>query len=448
MKIPAHISRLTGAGVLFCLLLTGCFSGLPAAGPTALPLENPAAPEETTTAPDGGPLVLVHYMPWYRGPSSKAQENHVSSYGGHWTGWGTINPAQTSGGKAPIYSHQYPLTGPYHGGNPALLEYQAALMKLSGIDGVIFDWYGSYAANDFGEIHEYTQAMAVVLKRAGLKFLVCYEDNTLNMMGKSGGEAAAIGKEVFYWAQKNWFADSSYVHYEGRPVVMCFGPQHFKTKEAWDAVFIGADPKPWFVDLDNKYPWADASFNWPPMWASAGGVLSVSRLEQYLDDFYGGRQRDKPYRVATVFSAFDDCYEDTGGTSYGTLEYNSGTVFDITFKKAMPFNPHIVQAATWNDYGEGTIIEPTIERGYSELEYLQDREKEWNEDFPYNKTDLRYPLEFYKLLYADTASAGQRTAICAAINALFAGSAEDFRAEAVKTGVTVEVNDLKPLLRD
>ena len=401
-------------------------------------------PDETTISPNGGPLVLVHYMPWYRGPSLKSQEKTLSYYGGHWTGWGRFNPATDRDGRADIFANQYPLTGPYHSGNTALLEYQASLMKITGIDGVIFDWYGSYESNDFTENHSYTTAMAAVLEKAGLKFLVCYEDNTLNMMGMSGENALAVGKVSFDWAQANWFRKYPYVRYEDRPVVLCFGPQHFNTKNQWNTVFSGVEPLPWFVDLDNRYSWSDSSFNWPPMHASVAGILTQSRLTQYLDQFYNGVQKNKPYRVAGVFSAFDDAYAE----SYGYLAYENGAVFDLTWKKAIPFIPHIIQIVTWNDYGEGTIIEPTIERGYNELEYIQDRVREWNTAFPYTKEDLRWPLEFYRLRFTQTAGASQETAIKDATSALFSGKASVFRTEAAKTGAAVNINDLKPMLRN
>jgi hypothetical protein len=425
------------------VIITGCFSALAVE-------ETPGQPQETTVADGGGPLVLVHYMPWYDGPSTKAQEGDLDVYGGHWTGWGKIkcNEAATDR-KAKIYAHQYPLTGPYDGDTEILLQYQTALMKIAGVDGVIFDWYGSNAVNDFGVIHENTKAMVKVLKEARLKFLLCYEDNTLNMTGyeKNDPKAAAVGKGVFDWAQKNWFTDTAYVHYNGRPVVICFGPQYFGAKAQWDEVFSGVDPAPYFGDLDNRYSWADFSYNWPPMGRSVNGVLSQDALENYLDTFYRGVQDRKPYRMGTVFSAFDDCYEDVGGASYGTLDYAEGAIFALTFEKAVSWSPQIIQVATWNDYGEGTIIEPTIERGYAELEYLQDRQREWESAFPFTKEDLRYPLEFYKLLYTGAADSSQRAAIAAAYAAIFAGAAETFRAEAAKTGVVVDVNDLKPLLR-
>ncbi|MDR0412150.1 MAG: hypothetical protein LBH75_09315 [Treponema sp.] len=429
-----------------CLILfTNCFSALSPEEPGA-----PAQSQETTTADGGGPLVLVHYMPWYDGPSTKAQENELRVYGGHWTGWGEIRCSETTAeGKANIYARQYPLTGPYDGDTEILLQYQTALMKIAGIDGVIFDWYGSNTVNDFGAIHENTKAMVKVLKSANLKFLLCYEDNTLNMTNyaKNDPAAVAVGKSVFDWAQKNWFTDAAYVHYKGRPVVVCFGPQYFSTKAQWEEVFSGVDPAPYFGDLDNRYSWADFSYNWMPMSRSVNGVLSQESLNRYLDSFYSGAQSNKPYRMATAFSAFDDCYELIGGKSYGALDYADGAVFALTFEKAAAQEPQIIQIATWNDYGEGTIIEPTIERGYAELEYLQDRQREWDADFPFTKEDLRYPLEFYKLLYTGTADSSERTAIAAAYAAVFAGSAETFRAEAAKTGVTVDMRDLKPLLR-
>jgi hypothetical protein len=130
------------------------------------------------------------------------------------------------------------------------------------------------------------------------------------------------------------------------------------------------------------------------------------------------------------------------------LDYDEGKVFNLTWEKAVDFNPAVIQIITWNDYGEGTIIEPTIERGYKELEYLQDRIREWDADFPFTKEDLRWPLEFYKLRYKQEASAAQETAIKAATSALFAGDAAGFSAEAVKTGASVSMEELKPLLRD
>jgi len=50
---------------------------------------------------------------------------------------------------ANLASHFIPLTGPYDSSDEAVLDYQVQLMKLSGIDGVIVDWYGNANVNDY-----------------------------------------------------------------------------------------------------------------------------------------------------------------------------------------------------------------------------------------------------------------------------------------------------------
>ena len=54
-----------------------------------------------------------------------------------------FDPEKTDdNGKREIASHYYPLTGPYDTNDEKILEYHALLMILSGIDGVLVDWYG------------------------------------------------------------------------------------------------------------------------------------------------------------------------------------------------------------------------------------------------------------------------------------------------------------------
>ncbi len=365
---------------LLCFVFVSCFSALTEDDLIDDDLDDIVPLTDTTVSSDGGPLVLVHYMPWYEAPP-------VASYGGHWTGGGHFSPPNQ------IASHQMPLTGPYDSRDKEVLEYQVKLMKTAGIDGVIFDWYGIHKVNDYGPIHESTLAMIKVLKREGLKFAICYEDQTVPRIVEATGKTSEqIGKETFSWMQKNWFRDSAYVRYQGRPLVLCFGPQHYSSKSQWDAVFSVTKPRPYFADLDLKTTWAETTYDWPPMWASEGppgnkGELSIPRLQQYLAEF-DNKVSNKAYRIATAFPAFDDIYEDQGGQSYGNLVYNNGETFKLTFDAAMEINPHVIQVATWNDYGEGTIIEPTVERGYTVLEYLQDKQKEWNPEFPYDHDDL------------------------------------------------------------
>ena len=124
----------------------------------------------------GAKTVLVHYMPWF---SSKEVSGH---WGWHWT-MGARNPDKTDDqGKREIASHDYPLIGPYDSGDPDLIEYHCLLMKMSGIDGVIIDWYGTDPFRDYGVIHKNTLRLIKSLKSTGLKYAFCYEDQSVKHM--------------------------------------------------------------------------------------------------------------------------------------------------------------------------------------------------------------------------------------------------------------------------
>jgi hypothetical protein len=405
-----------------------------------LQVRTPAARQEKQ------PLVLVHYMPWFQAPPVDEQ------YGFHWhQGGSKFDPYETlPDGKAQIASHYYPLTGPYDSRDVSLLAYQAALMKMAGIDGVIFDWYGVRDALDYKVIHEATLVMVEALKKAGLKFLVCYEDQSIAHIIEGAFITKAEGldeaKNVFTWMQENWFTDEAYIQYEGRPVVLCFGPQYFQTKNEWETIFSGTNPRPYFLDLDNRTTWADGSYNWPPMWASSGAKLTIARLVSYLNSFYD-KQINAPFLVATAFPGFHDIYAQTGGKSYGFLDYAAGETFKLTYTAAEQAYPAIIQIATWNDYGEGTIIEPTIERGYAQLEYLQDARKKWDAQFSYTYSDLRAPIELYKLLAAGKATEEQKAQIEEAYQGIFAGDPAGFRKILRDAGIRYDFS-VSPLLRE
>jgi len=65
----------------------------------------------------------------------------------------------------------------------------------------------------------------------------------------------------------------------------------------------------------------------------------------------------------------------------------------------------LIQLVTWNDYGEGTIIEPTHEDGFDALEAIQEaRRKELGGKFTFTAEDLRLPSRLLALRKAGSAS--------------------------------------------
>ena len=382
------------------------------------------------------PQVLVHYMPWFQAPPVS------DGYGFHWhQGGAKFDPYQVlANGQLNIASHYYPLTGPYDTRDKNVLEYQAALMKVSGIDGVIFDWYGIENALDYKEIQESTLEVINVLKKAGLKYAICYEDQSIGKMIEAGNfekeQALDYGKKVFAFMEKNWFHDDAYLKYEGRPVVYTFGPQYFFYKEQWDELFAQCSARPYFITLEgHSEGFADGSYNWFNM----NGKKTIPQVVSQLNNFYQ-RQNEKPFLTATVYSGFHDIYAEAGGKSYGYLNDYEGRTFNLTLDAALKAYPDVIQVATWNDYGEGTIIEPTVQNGYRELEALQKMQKKFDSDFPYSELDLRAPLALYKLIVAgeNEVSGAKRAAARNAMDAILGGDVETYRAVLSKERIAVD----------
>jgi hypothetical protein len=342
----------------------------------------------------GAKKIIAHYMPWY-------QSQPISGFWGwHWH-MNHFNPPTT------IASHYHPLFGPYDSGDPHVLASQALLMKFGGIDGMMADWYGIENFWDYGLIRDATNKFIPYLKQAQLEFSICYEDQTVKHMLNNGRfadrtEAVAHGIEVMEWLEAHYFTDSSYLKIDGRPVLSCFGPQFFTNSE-WTSLFAGLNPKPHFFPLQYhyvSYPTRTGEFSWPEPSYETAGVISR------LDAFYA---RTVSYNwehfISGAFPRFHDIYAEAGiSPSYGDIDdqgsygtYGTST-YSYTLERGLQSNADIVQLITWNDYGEGTIIEPTEEDGYLYLEITQTLRKAYiDSEFPYTAADLRLPVRLYTL---------------------------------------------------
>lgn len=352
------------------------------------------------TVPAAAKPVMVHYMPWF------VAKPHSGSWGWHWT-MNHFNPdVINASGERQIASWYYPLIGPYDSADPVVLEYHVLLMKLAGIDGVIVDWYGMDNYLDYGVNNQRTAALFNYTRRARLKFSLCYEDRTIQQE-INGGFIAATGavahaQQTLLYAQTNYFNDPSYFMRSNQPVLLNFGPQYFTANSQWQTIFAALNPtnQPAFFTLDNRLPVGVGAFNWPPMWLSqsSGGILSTAALENYLATFQQ-KGNTWPAYISSAFPRFHDIYAEAGvGSSYGTLSDNNGDTLRSTLARAMTNTSAIVQVVTWNDFGEGTIVEPTKQYRYRDLGIIQDFRRQYLEPgFPHQTNDLTLATRLYTL---------------------------------------------------
>lgn len=375
--------------------------------------------------------VLVHYMPWY------ASKPVSGNWGWHWT-MNKFNPDKVKpNGQREVASHDYPLIDLYDSNDPDALECHVLLMKLAGIDGVIIDWYGIEKFRDYAEIHRNCKHLIQYLKRAELQFAICYEDQTVKHMIDGGvlpkHRDVAHGQMVMKWLADNWFADEAYVKIDGRPILLVFGPQYF-AKDQWGQVVSGLPHRPLLYGLPHlsDQMGMDGAFGWPPVTGGREIVPAVWR--QYLTALH--QRPDAEQSVLSVaFPAFRDIYRQAElHDSYGSIDARHGRTFAETFALARKSDASIIQIATWNDYGEGTVIEPTEASGYRYLEHIQQNTKPW---LPYGASDLRLPVTLYQLKKRYSRDPAMMKKVQRAAESMFSGRPTKARAilnAAMKSG--------------
>ena len=365
--------------------------------------------------------VMVHYMPWFQSPYSLGAGN----WGYHWT-MNHFNPniINSTNGEQEIASWYYPLIGPYDSADPAVLEYHVLLMKLGGIDGVIVDWYGPDNYYDYLINNQRTLDIFAYAQKAGLKFSLCYEDETIqaeinggcmNGVCVTAGTAISHAQYEMLYVQTNFFPYTNFLTWNNQPVFLNFGPQYFHTSANWTSIFsvLNGTNQPALFNEDNRLSPAGAgAFDWPPMSLSRTNaqsptepVLSDAAMNGYLASF-DQKAGAWPAFVSTAFPRFHDFYAQAGvGPSYGYLDDQGGNTLRETLSRAMTNASAIIQIATWNDFGEGTVIEPTVvgsepttEYGYTDLGIIQDFRRQYlDASFPYHTNDLSLALRLYNL---------------------------------------------------
>ena len=342
------------------------------------------AAQPTDSAVGKPPRILAHYMPWYTAKPFSAV------WGWHWT-MGAFDPEGKNGDPATLASHYRPLIGPYDSGDPDVLEYHALLMKLAGIDGVVIDWYGTVDYLDYAHNHRNCASFVEQAAKTGLAFAICFEDQTIPKLVAAGrlesGKRVEHARRELEWLRINWFAKTSYLKFGRKPVLLSFGQDGLSNSEWGQLVQDGPDAFIYLSEHKRRQAAAGA-FDWP-----------IPRIGRRAQVEFIEKATNWPVGMAIAYPRFHDIYEQAKvHPSWGKIDDDHGTTFVETLEKAMRSGLPFVQISTWNDWGEGTMIEPSVEFGFRDLEVVQRLRRQLVEpSFAGNAKDLRLPRRLYDL---------------------------------------------------
>lgn len=347
------------------------------------PSEKPSKPkvkDESLSTQNTEPLILAHYMPWFQTPE-------ITGYwGNHWT-MNNCNPEIIlPSGQREICAHYYPLSGPYDSNDPDLIDYHIVLMKLAGIDGILINWYGVINSYDWGTLRESTDLIVSKFNAAGMKVGIVYEDYTIKVALESGliTDDIAAGQDVMAYLEQNYFTLENYVRINGEPLLLNFGPVHYKEATQWNSIVSLMLDEP---DIAG-HGWVDEAFMTTFSW------IEWPHWENFIENYYAWvNWAELPISVGSAYFGFHDYYAQGGwgdGLYYLDTDNDQRLMNMLNYNAAQ--NPNIIQLNTWNDFGEGTMIEPTVEFGYKWLQELQTFI-----GVSYDISHLKLATEYYEL---------------------------------------------------
>ncbi len=329
--------------------------------------------------------VYVHYMPWFQTPGSLGGTGGTQ-WGWHWK-MNTQDPnISDASGKRQIAAHFYPKIGPYDSSDPDVLEYHLLLMKYSGIDGALIDWYGVQGSN--GDINSLLNASNTFVNKSnnyGLKLGVVLEDRFARNI--------ADEQANMHYLRDNYFNRTNYIRYgvANSPLMYVFGPITFQSPAQWSQILPETGTDPTFLTL--QYESGDAGTNadgeyaWPSQDANTSNHLTKLRT------FLIARAPTQAVAASVAYPGFDDFYQEGGaGNSFFYIPANNGQTLAnvLNVNTVYRANVDMLQLATFNDFGEGTMFEPTIETGFDYLHQIQ-----LYTGTPYGTDELQLIYELY-----------------------------------------------------
>ena len=307
---------------------------------------------------------MAYYYPWYGGSDNP-----------HW----------------PMGVAHRPWIGYYYSGSPSVVRQQIDLANRYGVDVFAVSWSGIDSAGE----KKFKAGFLNAPNLSQIRFCIFYE--TLLRLGERGGQAhfdfndpsikQKFVSDVVYIA-KTYFKNPSYFKIQGRPVITFYFASGFYGEfpsafsEArqqiramgWDPYFIGDSMYYGRNDLYLASQFdAATSYNLFSTGLAEQGIRTTGELESSLRPLIwnfqdqlknlvvGGKKYPIEYQPGVIpqFDARVRRGNDTALLAQSKDEVKQMFLMAKETLDAKPSGPKIVWITSWNEWHEGTAIEPT-----------------------------------------------------------------------------------------
>jgi glycoprotein endo-alpha-1,2-mannosidase len=298
--------------------------------------------------------VLAFYYPWY-GPSRH---------------WGKVDAARHDIEAA----RDYPIKGAYDSHDPAIITWQINAAQAHGITGLIASWWGRGTYED--------QAVPLLLKCAEQKHFSI----TIYWEAADGKGRQQIDNAVadLTYVLTRYGTNSAFLKVAGKPVIFVYGRVMGQVPFAsWPEIIRRARAKAGdFLLIADGYSERNASlFDGLHTYNICGSVKSKTPTElrawaatYYADAVKFAREHNR-IACVTVIPGYDDTKIRKPGLKADRLD---GQVYRVLWEEAIKVKPDWVLITSWNEWHEGSEIEPSSEYGDKYLRLTGDYSARFN----------------------------------------------------------------------
>src|SRR5581483_5534390 len=267
--------------------------------------------------------VSIFFYPWYSVPGVDPRAGWR-----HWEQNGHAPPADIGG-------NFYPADGVYSSLDPAVLARQARQMAASGVDTVVSSWWGQGSYEDWA-----LPGVVSAVKAAGLHLAVHlepYKGRTVATVASDLNYLRGLGITEVYVYQ----ADTAGSAAEWAPVVAANPGFRFFAETGDLASMLSGS----FADyaatagFDGIYTYDAVRYGAPEMAATCAAA----------------RQR-RLLCSPSVAPGFDA--RRSGAPQLGVVDAAGGARYDTLWRSALAAGADVVSVTSWNEWHEGTQIEP------------------------------------------------------------------------------------------
>lgn len=307
--------------------------------------------------------VLAFYYVWYGTPWGA---------GGKWRHWDAAghNPERIINGLRDIASTHYPLDGVYDSLDESTIKRHISQAKEAGIDGFILSWWDGWEwssdiIRELGRRDDFTQRVlmkCLQLCPKDFSFTIYYE-TALTFPIRDYDRKLAL--EKIYTDIKMLLEGAAksdrWIRIDNRPVFVFYIVKNYTVdewaqikeklrKDGFDPFFIGDTYDVEYLKV------MDGLHTYNPIWITRRGLS----YEEVFCKISKEIHERKGMYAATVCPGFDKRKVKKDSTF---VPREDGHYYSTGWKAAIKSEPEWVLICTWNEWHEGSEIEPSLEYG-------------------------------------------------------------------------------------